>query len=369
MDRVDCIVVGAGMIGLAVAAAMAHAGKDVIVLEAGGVIGDWTSSRNSEVIHAGIYYPTGSLKAELCVRGKHMLYEYCVTHQIAHRRIGKLIVAPSAEQTGELERTIAKAAANGADDLRLLTTAEIKASEPDLRCGAAVYSPSTGIIDSHGLMVALRGELEDHGGAVAFHAPLESAEVKDGFLLRIGGEHGGYEIASEMLVNAAGLAAPHVAQRIAGMAPALVPEALYAKGNYFALSGVRAPFRHLIYPLPEAHGLGVHLTFDLAGQARFGPDVEWVDRIGYDIDPARAASFYAAIRAYWPGLPNGALVPAYSGIRPKITGPDALAADFMIQGEGEHGIRGLVNLFGIESPGLTASLAIAQRVRELLTAV
>lgn len=368
MDRVDCIIVGAGVVGLAVAAAMARAGRETIVLEAGGVIGDWTSSRNSEVIHAGIYYPNESLKAALCVRGKHLLYDYCATRGIAHQRLGKLIVAPTAAQATALERTIANAAGNDVGDLRLLSPTEIRAMEPELACGAALWSPSTGIIDSHGLMVALQGELEDHGGAVAFHAPLEAAEAGDGFTVQIGGEQGGYRIAADMLINSAGLAAPAVAARIAGLAPQHVPKARYAKGNYFALSGVRAPFRHLIYPLPEAHGLGVHLTLDLAGQARFGPDVEWVDRVDYAVDPARAEGFYAAIRSYWPGLPDGALVPAYSGIGPKIVAADAAAADFVIQGEATHGVRGLVNLFGIESPGLTASLAIAEQVRAMLAA-
>jgi L-2-hydroxyglutarate oxidase LhgO len=368
MDRVDCIVVGAGVIGLAVAAAMARVGKEVIVLEAGAAIGEVTSSRNSEVIHAGIYYPAGSLKAQLCVRGKQLLYSYCAARQIAHRRIGKLIVAPSADQTGDLERIIVRAAANGVDDLRLLTRSEIAAAEPCLRYGAAVHSPSTGIVDSHGLMVALQGELEDHGGAVAFHAPLEAASAGNGFSLRIGGEQNGYTIAADMLINAAGLSAPDVARRIEGAPPALIPQARYAKGNYFALSGVRAPFTHLIYPLPEVHGLGVHLTLDLAGQARFGPDVEWIDGIDYAVDPRRANAFYAAIRAYWPDLPDGALVPAYSGIRPKITDANTTDADFVIQDEAEHGVPGLVNLFGIESPGLTASLAIADHVRAVLTA-
>jgi L-2-hydroxyglutarate oxidase LhgO len=367
MDRVDCIVVGAGVIGLAVAAAMARAGKQTIVIEAAGVIGGETSSRNSEVIHAGIYYPSGSLKAELCVRGKHLLYDYCRTHQVPHHRLGKLIVAASSDQVPALEQFIAKAAANGVDDLRLLTRAEMQELEPELRGAATAFSPSTGIIDSHSLMVALSGELEDHGGVIALHAPLQSVDCEKGFVVQIGGEQDGYRIGTDLLVNAAGLAAPGVARRIEGLTPALVPTESYAKGNYFALSGVRAPFRHLIYPMPETHGLGIHLTLDLAGAARFGPDIEWVDQLDYDVDPSRAASFYAAIRSYWPALPDDALVPAYSGIRPKITGPNGAAADFVIQGEAEHGISGLVNLFGIESPGLTASLAIAERVRDLLT--
>lgn len=369
MDKVDCIVAGAGVVGLAVARAIAASGREVIVLEAGKVIGDWTSSRNSEVIHAGIYYPAGSLKAQLCVTGKEMLYEYCETRNVDYHRLGKLIVAASADQTASLDAIVTKAYANGVDDLRLLDAAQINALEPKLRGSAAILSPSTGIIDSHGLMVALQGEIEDNGGAIAFESPLETAQANSGgFVVQIGGDNGDYRIRTDWLVNAAGLTAPNVARRIEGLDPARVPQAYYAKGNYFALSGVRAPFTHLIYPVPEAHGLGVHLTLDLAGHARFGPDVEWVPGIDYDVDPRRADSFYSAIREYWPQLPDGALVPAYSGIRPKITGSDAAAADFVIESEANHRVHGLVNLFGIESPGLTASLAIGQRVRDLLKA-
>lgn len=369
MDSVECIVVGAGVVGLAIARSLARSGREVIVLEAADAFGTETSSRNSEVIHAGIYYPKDSLKATLCVKGKQMLYAYCAAHHVACNRLGKLIVASSDEQLAALDQVVARAVDNGVDDLRLIDRKSLAALEPDLRGTAALLSPSTGIVDSHGLMLALVGELEDHGGAIAYCTRLDSVAVKDGFVVGIAGAGGDeiYTMKCGMLVNAAGLGAMSVAARIDGMPRAVIPRLSLAKGNYFALSGTRAPFRHLIYPVPEAHGLGVHLTLDLAGQARFGPDVEWIDEIDYGVEPRRGDAFCAAIRKYWPDLPDGALVPAYSGIRPKIVGPNAPAADFVIQSEAQHGIRGLINLFGIESPGLTSSLAIAEHVQGLLS--
>jgi len=364
MDKIECVVVGAGVVGLAVARALALAGREVMVLEAESTIGSGTSSRNSEVIHAGIYYPQGSLKARLCVEGKHALYRYAEARQLPHRRCGKLIVATVPAQVGQLESIAAKARANGVDDLVLLTAAQARAMEPELHCLAALHSPSTGIIDSHALMLSLQGELEAAGGMVALHSPIDGArcnaqgiELKaaDGTLLRCDG-----------VVNAAGLSAPRLASRFEGLSPAHVPQAHFAKGNYFTLAG-RAPFSRLVYPVPEPGGLGVHLTLDLGGQAKFGPDVQWVDRADdLVVDPARGEGFYAEVRKYWPRLADGALQPGYAGIRPKVSGPQAPAADFLIQGPRDHGVPGLVNLFGIESPGLTSSLAIGDIVTKLL---
>ncbi len=365
MDRVDCVVVGAGAVGLAVARALALAGREVVVLEQALGIGHGTSSRNSEVIHAGIYYPPGSLKARLCVRGRRLLYDYCASHGVAHRRCGKLIVATRDDEVAQLESLLAHGQANGVEDLRMISRAEALAMEPDLLCVAALHSPSTGIMDSHGLMLAYQGEAEQHGAMIAFGSRLLSARaVADGFELETGGSQA-MRIGARTLVNCAGLQAPDLARNIAGLPAQHVPGAWYAKGNYFTLS-CRAPFTRLIYPPPEAAGLGVHLTLDLAGQARFGPDVEWVDRIDYRVDPRRCEGFYAAIRSYWPGLPDGALQPGYAGIRPKINAPSEPARDFVIEGPQTHGLPGLVNLFGIESPGLTASLAIAETVTGLL---
>jgi L-2-hydroxyglutarate oxidase LhgO len=367
MDRVGCVVIGAGVIGLAVARRLAQAGREVIVLEAAEGIGTVTSSRNSEVIHAGIYYPAGSLMARMCVSGKHALYDYCRDHGIPHRNCGKLIVATTPNETVKLQSIKAHAEANGVHDLQTLSGKEARALEPALNCDAAVLSPSTGIIDSHAFMLALRGDAEDAGTACAFHAPLlRGKAISGGFELEVGGE-APMTLACELLVNAAGLAATSVARGIDGMPIELIPPAYLAKGNYFSCAA-RAPFSHLIYPVPEPGGLGVHLTLDMAGQARFGPDVEWVDAIDYAVDPARAERFYPAIRRYWPTLPDGALMPSYSGMRPKIVPPAVAAQDFLIQGPTDHGVGGLVNLFGIESPGLTSSLAIADYVAELAEA-
>jgi L-2-hydroxyglutarate oxidase LhgO len=361
MDKVDCVVVGAGVIGLAVARRLALAGREVIVLEAAEGIGTETSSRNSEVIHAGIYYRAGSLMAQMCVTGKYALYRYCREHGIPHRNCGKLIVATTPKETEKLQSIRSHAAANGVDDMQLLDGEAARALEPALNCDAALLSPSTGIIDSHAYMLALQGDAEEAGAACAFHTPLLRARATAG---RIEIEAGGtapMTLECNLLVNAAGLGAPSVARGIEGMPIDLIPSAYLAKGNYFSCSA-RAPFSRLIYPVPEPGGLGVHLTLDMAGQARFGPDVEWVETIDYAVDPARAERFYPAIRRYWPTLPDGALMPSYSGIRPKIVPPAVATQDFLIQGPRDHGVAGLINLFGIESPGLTSSLAIADHV-------
>jgi len=359
MDTVECVVIGAGVVGLAVARALALQGREVVILEAEDAIGTHTSSRNSEVIHAGIYYPKGSLKARACVEGKERLYRYCVERGIPHRRSGKLIVATDEAQAADLEGIRMKAHANGVTDVVWMSREQAVALEPELRCAAALYSPSTGIVDSHALMLAYQGDAESAGAMLALKSPLEQAVVRgDGFELRVAGAD---PIRCRLLVNSAGLTAPSVARRIEGYPAALAPGEFYAKGNYYSLAR-RSPFARLIYPVPEPGGLGVHITLDLAGQARFGPDVEWIDRIEYSVDPGRSARFYAAIRRYWPGLPDGALSPGYAGIRPKTAGPSEPAPDFVIQGPEAHGIPGLVHLFGIESPGLTASLALADTV-------
>lgn len=365
IERADVVVIGAGIIGLAVARALALAGRDVLVLEAHNAIGTETSSRNSEVIHAGIYYPQGSLKARLCVEGRQLLYHYCAERRIAHQRLGKLIVAADADEIAALGALQEAARRNGVDDLLWLDRRELGAREPALAGEAALFSPSTGIVDIHELMLSYQGDLENHGGTIALSAELLSAEANgQGFRLFV--DSGGpFELQCRSLVNCAGLGAQGLGARIKGLPQASIPKLRLAKGNYFRLAQ-KAPFRHLIYPMPSHGGLGVHLTLDLGGQARFGPDVEWVEAIDYKVGNARQAAFEASIRRYWPSLPAGAIFPDYSGIRPKLHGPGEPAADFVIQSEAVHGVAGLVNLYGIESPGLTASLAIAEHVARLI---
>ncbi|MGE0799262.1 MAG: NAD(P)/FAD-dependent oxidoreductase [Lautropia sp.] len=371
MEAVDVVVVGAGVVGLACARALALAGRDVLVIESEAGIGMGTSSRNSEVIHAGIYYPPASSKAELCVAGRARLYDYCRARGIAHRRCGKLIVATAPEQQPQLDALQRTAARNGVA-LQPLSAAAARALEPQLHCVAALASPESGIVDSHALMLSYQGDLEAAGGLCVFETTVVGVDLRGGeAIVATRGRDGELALSARLLVNSAGLQALPLAAAMRGFPAARVPAAHYAKGNYFALSG-RAPFDRLIYPVPEAAGLGVHLTIDLGGQARFGPDVEWVagpdDDGVYAVDPARADAFYAEIRRYWPALPDRALLPAYAGIRPKLQAAGEPARDFLIEGPAEHGVPGVVQLFGIESPGLTASLAIGDRVAAIAAA-
>ena len=361
MDEVEAVVVGAGVIGLAAARALALTGREVVVLERAYTIGFETSSRNSEVIHGGLYYPQGSLKATACVEGRERLYAYCAEHGVPHARLGKLIVATEEAEIPGVEKIDVAARANGVENLEWLSASEAQRLEPELNCVAALLSPSTGIIDSHALMLSYQGEAEAAGAFVAFRSPVLRGRVRgDGFELEVGGDEP-TTIGCRILVNAAGLLAPALAQAIDGVPPESILPAYFCRGVYFTLSG-RSPFRRLIYPVPVPGGLGVHITLDLAGQARFGPDVEWIDGIDYAVDPRRGDAFYAAVRRYWPGLHDGALQPGYAGIRPKISSPTEPAADFVVQGPEAHGVPGLVNLYGIESPGLTASLPLADEV-------
>ncbi|OYT87035.1 MAG: FAD-dependent oxidoreductase [Burkholderiales bacterium PBB6] len=368
MDDIDTVVIGAGVVGLACARALAQAGHDVVILEAENAFGTATSARNSEVLHAGIYYPTGSLRARLCVQGRRQLVAYAQSHGVAHRLCGKLIVATDAHDVARLDHVLAQARANGVDDLTLLSGAEARALEPALACEAALLSPSTGIIDSHGLMLALLGDAEEAGAMLAVLSPAERARWHQGhWELDVGGATPS-RLRARQVVNAAGLNACTLAARFEGLASAHVPTPHYAQGAYFSLAG-RAPFSRLVYPVPgESSHLGVHLTLDLGGQARFGPSFRWVDEVDYRVDAADGAGFETEIRQYWPGLPADALLPGYAGVRPKISGPGEPAADFRIDGPALHGLPGLVNLFGIESPGLTASLAIADEVMLALSA-
>ena len=366
-ETTDCVVIGAGVVGIAVARALALSGREVIVLEAAEGIGTGTSSRNSEVIHAGIYYPKGSLMARSCVAGRRLLYAYCEEHGVPHRNCGKLIVATNETESEMLVSIKGRAEANGVEGMRLLGANEAITMEPNLRCTAALLSPTTGIVDSHSFMLALQGDAEGTGAMFAFHAPVAQGRVADdGIELEVGGAEP-MGLRCKLVVHSAGLHAPALAHKIAGMPSDKVPTAYYAKGNYFTLAG-RSPFSRLIYPVPVPGGLGVHITVDMGGQAKFGPDVEWISEIDYNVDPHRADKFYAAVRKYWPALKDGALQPGYAGIRPKIVPPGAPAQDFTIQGPAEHGVPGLINLFGIESPGLTASLAIAEQVRDVANA-
>ena len=355
------LVIGAGVIGLAAARAAALAGHEVVVAEAASAIGTGISSRNSEVIHAGMYYRTGSLRGRHCVRGRRMLYAYCASHGVPHRKCEKLIVATDAAEQVKVESIHAQGLRNEVEGLRLLSAAEARKLEPALSCSGALLSPETGIIDTHAYMLALRGDLEDRGGRVALNTPVEEVSRGEGrWQVRFGGKDAGV-IALDAVVNAAGLGAQAIARRTEGYAAARVPPLVLCKGNYFSYAG-RAVFTRLIYPVPIEGGLGIHSILDLAGRMRFGPDVEWLEREDYAVDPMRAAAFYARIRSYWPGLPDNALLPDYSGIRPKLSGPGVPQQDFMIDGPLQHGLPGLVNLFGIESPGLTASLSLADEV-------
>ncbi len=368
MDQVDCVVVGAGVVGIAVARALALAGREVIVLDAAEGIGTETSSRNSEVVHAGIYYPKDSLMARFCVQGRRMLYAFCAERGVAFNNCGKLIVATSDDETERLAGIKARAEANGVEGMRLLTRAEAVELEPNLVCTSALFSPTTGIVDSHAYMLALQGEAEAAGATFVFHSRVTAGRaLPDGVEITVGGGDEPLTLRCRLLINCAGLHAPALARGIAGMPSQLVPTAYYAKGNYFTLAG-RSPFSRLIYPVPVPGGLGVHLTIDLGGQARFGPDVEWVDSLDYTVDPRRADGFYDAVRRYWPGLKDGALQPGYSGIRPKIVPKGAPGQDFVVQGPRTHGVPGFLNLFGIESPGLTSAIALADYVRDVAMA-
>jgi L-2-hydroxyglutarate oxidase LhgO len=368
METVQAVVVGAGAVGLAVARALALRGREVLLLDAASSFGQGASARNSEVIHAGIYYPPGSLKARLCVQGKAMLYAYAQERGIAHQRLGKLLVANTATQVAALPSIMSRAAQNGVRDLQRLTRQEAQALEPQLACEAAIFSPSTGIVDSHALMLSLLGDMEHAGGTFVPNTSVARVQYAQDDIEVVAID--GTPLRTPLLVNAAGWHACELASRIQGLAAQHVPRAYFAKGNYFSLVG-RSPFKHLIYPVPEPNaplaGLGVHLTLDLGGQAKFGPDVQWVDSPDdLDVDASRQAAFEAAVRQYWPALPANALQSAYAGIRPKISGPNEAAADFSIQGPAVHGLPGLVNLFGIESPGLTSCLAIGEMVSDLL---
>ena len=360
-SSVDCVVIGAGVLGLAVGRALANRGLEVVVVEAANAIGTETSSRNSEVIHAGIYYPVGSLKARLCVAGRQLLYRYCEAKGIGHRRVGKLIVASSDAEIPTLERYLAQARANGVDDLAWVEQSEAAQLEPHVRCVRALHSPSTGIIDSHEYLLALRGDLEAKGGQVVLNSRVTGIGRRGAVFEITTSEAATPAIRCRRLVNAAGLHAQDVARTIEGLPAASIPPRHLARGHYYTLSG-KSPFRRLVYPVAEAGGLGIHVTLDLAGTARFGPDVQWLDAIDYSFNPDTRDRFAAAIRRYYPDLDDGRLQPSYTGIRPKLSGPGEPAADFVIQAEDAHSVPGLVNLYGIESPGLTAALALAEEM-------
>ena len=373
MEQVDCVVIGAGVVGLAVAREMALQGRETILLEREGSFGTISSARNSEVIHAGIYYPKDSLKAKLCVEGNRLLYEYCRTHQVGTQAYGKLIVADET-QINDLQAILYKAQNNGVPEIKMISGEEAKQLEPKLKCSAAILSASTGIVDSHAYMLSLLGGFEDAGGMIAYHSPLMSAKpighsAEGGFELSIGGPDG-MQLQTKLLINCAGMSAPAIAQKIEGLNKDQIPQAYFAKGNYFSLSG-KSPFTHLIYPIPEPGGLGVHLTLDMGGQAKFGPDVEWLDiqnegHVDYTVDPKRGESFYEAVRRYWPELKDNSLQPDYSGVRAKIVPPNSPAGDFCFNAPQDHGLQGLYNLYGFESPGLTSSIAIARYLEGII---
>lgn len=365
MESVDAVVIGAGVVGLACARALAMRGCETLILERHDAFGTETSARNSEVIHAGLYYPSGSLKAQLCVAGNQLLYDFCATHGVAHRRCGKLIVATSPAQEARLHDLLVQGQSNGVAGLQMLAAEEARQLEPELLCNAALLSQTTGIIDSHGLMLSILGDAERQGATLALRSPFFGGELTStGIAIEVG-ETEIMQLRTSILINSAGLHACRVAASLEGFASQHIPKAFLAKGNYYSHAS-RVPFSHLVYPVPEPGGLGVHLTLDLGGQARFGPDVEWISAFDYNVNPARAERFYSEVRRYWPGLRDGSLQPAFCGIRPKISGPGDLAADFLIQGPDTHGVSGLVNLFGIESPGLTSSLAIAEQVASMV---
>lgn len=367
MDKVECVVVGAGVVGLAIAKTLAEAGREVVVLERERLIGQGVSSRNSEVIHAGIYYPVNSLKAKLCVHGRHQLYEYCAARNIPHKRIGKWIVATTESEAHVLEKYMASARANGVDSIAPMTGSDCRRLEPGLNAVAALSSPDTGIIDTHQYMLALQADLEAAGGMVVVDSDVQAVEPdSSGTVVRYQSGGALNELACDWFINSAGLGAVAVAERIAGLPGYCVPKAYLARGNYFKLRG-RSPFSRLIYPIAEAAGLGVHLTLDLEGRARFGPDVEWIDQENYVVDESRRAAFARAIARYFPAVNEDDLMPDYVGIRPKIVGKDLGSADFVIQGSDVHGLKGVINLFGIESPGLTSSLAIGAHVASSIT--
>lgn len=365
METTDCIVVGAGVVGLAVARTLAAAGREVIVLEAEPRIGEHTSSRNSECIHAGLHYKTGSLRYRLFPRAAHLLYAYCAEHGVPHRRLGKLVIARNDTEEQVLRAHFAHAIEAGVSDVQWLAPGAAEALEPNLRCHAAFLSPSSGIVDSHALMLAYQGELESRGGTVVLRAPVTGGEVtSQGHRLTVGGVEP-MTLGCRILVNCAGHGAPPLARALGGPPASTAPRGYFRRGVYFSVNS--RPFRRLIYPVhASTGGMDIHAVVDLAGNVRFGPDFEWIDRVDYSVDPGRAAHFYPSIRTFWPGLPDGALAPAYAGVRPKITGPDEPSADFMVQGPADHGIANLVNLFGIETPGLTSSLALGEHVASLL---
>lgn len=360
-DTIDAIVVGGGVVGLAIARALARAGQETLLLERNPTLGAETSSRNSEVIHAGLHYAPGSLRARLCVAGRDALYRYCASHGVAHRRCGKLIVAIDEAQGNALGAIRATAQANGVTDVETLDPAQARRIEPQVRCVAALYSHSTGILDSHGLLAALQADFEAAGGSVACRTAVASGRLDGATVALRTGDEVLTTVRARLVINAAGHGAQALAAAIEGVPLESIPPLHLAKGTYFALDGP-PPFSHLVYPLPTGSWLGVHATLDLGGRVRFGPDLEWVDRIDYAVDPGRAPAFYEAIRKYWPGLTDGALVPAYSGVRPKIVGPGGSEADFVIKRHTDPGGATLINLYGIESPGLTASLALADEV-------
>jgi L-2-hydroxyglutarate oxidase LhgO len=365
-EKIDCAVIGAGVVGLAIARELALAGREVVLIEAEDAIGTHTSSRNSEVIHAGIFYVPGSLKARLCVEGKQLMYRYCAERGITHKRITKVIVATGEAQVAELGKYKRQAEANGVNDLQMLTREELRRIEPEVAAVAGFLSPSTGIVDSHALMLAYLGDAENRGASLVLSSPVQSGRVTgDGILLNVGGTQP-MTVVCNTVVNTAGLYAQDVSRRVEGIPAATIPPTFYAIGHYYTLTG-KSPFSRHVYPIARADWHGVHVTVDLGGRCKFGPDFEWIDRIDYRFDESREALFYETVRHYYPGLKDGALQPGYTGIRPKIGGPGKLVTDFLIQGERDHGVKGLIALYGIESPGLTSSLAIGAYVQQLLT--